>query len=284
MTKNWFSVVLYALLMATILVGLLVWVVPQATSQADTAESTPVTGITREVNGNILSGVSITLDGTGPVVSDQNGQFEIMATTTGSQNLVAHKDGFRDRTQTVDIAGLGPGYTQTRNFQGTQGLIPNAPDMWYALNCVNLWLYPPNSDIGLDMWTALDVVNAWLYPVSPTPTPTATPTPTPEPTPTPTPEPTPTPSPTPIPPPVADFEGSPTVCNGPTTVSFTDLSTGEITSWSWDFGDGHTSTLQNPSNYYNHNGTYTVTLTVTGPGGTDVETKIGYIYVYGCPT
>src|SRR4030042_1264852 len=102
MTKNWFCVVVYSLLMATSLVSLLVWVVPQATSQADTAESTPVTGVTREVNGNILSGVSITLDGIGPVVSDQNGQFEIMATTTGSHDLVAHKDGSQDRTQKVD--------------------------------------------------------------------------------------------------------------------------------------------------------------------------------------
>ncbi|MBM3157284.1 MAG: PKD domain-containing protein [Chloroflexi bacterium] len=272
MTKNWFSVVLYALLMATILVGLLVWVVPKSTSQADTAESTPVTGITREVNGNILTGVSITLDGIGPVVSDQNGQFEIMATATGSHDLVAHKDGFKDRTQTVNITGLGPGYAVTCNFQGTQGLIPNGTDIWYALECVNLWLYPPNADIGLDMWTALDVVNAWLYPVVPAPTPT------------PTPEPTPTPSPTPIPTPVADFVGSPTSCYGPTTVTFTDLSTGEITTWLWNFGDGKTSTLQHPSNYYNHNGTYTVSLTVWGPGGTDNETKVDYIYVTGCPS
>jgi PKD repeat protein len=78
--------------------------------------------------------------------------------------------------------------------------------------------------------------------------------------------------------------GSPTVGNGETTVSFTDLSTGEITSWSWDFGDGNTNTLQNPSNNYSHDGLYTVTLTVTGPGGTDVETKPSYIYVQGCST
>ena len=130
--------------------------------------------------------------------------------------------------------------------------------------------------------------------LEPTPTlsPTSTPMPipTPEPTPMPTLELTPSPTlmptstPTAIPPPQADFVGSPTVCNGATTVSFTDLSTGEITSWSWDFGDGHTSTLQNPSNYYNYDGLYTVTLTATGPGGTDVETKSSYIYVQGCST
>ncbi|MBM3157283.1 MAG: PKD domain-containing protein [Chloroflexi bacterium] len=121
---------------------------------------------------------------------------------------------------------------------------------------------------------------------SPTPVITATPviTPSPSPTPTPTPSPPPTPTPIPVPPPQADFIGSPTVCNGATTVYFTDLSTGEITSWSWDFGNGQTSTLQNPSNYYNHDGLYAVTLTVTGPGGTDVETKPSYIYVQYCST
>jgi len=126
---------------------------------------TPVTGITREIKGDILPGVSITLDGIGPVVSDQSGQYEIMATETGSHTIAAHKDGFRDRTQTINIAGLGPGYAVTCNFQGQYGLIPKAPDIWYALDCVNLWLYPPNLDIGLDIWTALDVINAWLYPV-----------------------------------------------------------------------------------------------------------------------
>jgi len=128
-------------------------------------EFTPVTGITREVNGNTSAGVSITLDDTGPVVSDQNGQFQIMATTTGNHTVVTHKDGFRDRTRTINIAGLGTGYAVTCNFQGQYGLIPNAPDIWYALDCVNLWLYPPDPDTGLDIWTALDVINAWLYPV-----------------------------------------------------------------------------------------------------------------------
>jgi len=129
------------------------------------AGSTPVSGITREVNGDILSGVSITLDGIGPVLSNQSGQYEIMATATGNYTATAHKDGFRDRTRTINIAGLGEAYAVTCNFQGNYGLIPNAPDMWYALDCVNRWLYPPNPDIGLTMWTALDVVNAWLYPV-----------------------------------------------------------------------------------------------------------------------
>jgi PKD repeat protein len=55
------------------------------------------------------------------------------------------------------------------------------------------------------------------------------------------------------------------------TVNFTDASTA-ATSWSWDFGDTNTSTLEDPSHTYTASGVYTVTLTVTGPCGTDVFT------------
>jgi len=83
-------------------------------------------------------------------------------------------------------------------------------------------------------------------------------------------------------PPVAAFVGSPTSGTEPLTVSFTDQSTGSITSWSWTFGDGGTSTSQNPSHEYTSDGTYNVSLTVTGPGGSDGETKNGYITVNPC--
>lgn len=82
--------------------------------------------------------------------------------------------------------------------------------------------------------------------------------------------------------PVANFSGTPTSGTEPLTVAFTDLSTGSITSWSWTFGDGGTSTTQNPSYQYTAAGTYNVTLTVTGPGGSDGETKNGYITVNPC--
>jgi len=88
----------------------------------------------------------------------------------------------------------------------------------------------------------------------------------------------------PPPAPVADFSGSPTSGTAPLTVNFTDLSTGSITSWSWTFGDGGTSTAQNPSHQYTNDGTYSVSLTVTGPGGSDIETKSNYITVNPCVT
>lgn len=81
------------------------------------------------------------------------------------------------------------------------------------------------------------------------------------------------------PPPVAGFSGSPTSGDAPLAVQFTDESTGSITNWSWNFGDGESSTEQNPSHTYENAGLYTVSLTVTGPGGSDEEIKGDYITV-----
>ena len=80
-------------------------------------------------------------------------------------------------------------------------------------------------------------------------------------------------------PPVADFSGSPTSGEAPLLVSFTDLSTNSPTSWSWSFGDGGSSTAQNPSHEYTSAGDHTVSLTVTNAGGQDTETKVAYISV-----
>ncbi len=65
--------------------------------------------------------------------------------------------------------------------------------------------------------------------------------------------------------PIADF-GSTTTGQ---TVTFSDLSTNSPTTWAWDFGDGATSTLQNPMHSYPSPGQYQVCLTVTNVCGTD---------------
>jgi PKD repeat protein len=104
--------------------------------------------------------------------------------------------------------------------------------------------------------------------------------PTPTPTPTPTPEPTTTPTETPTPPapPVVDFEGSPRAGYVPLPVTFTDLSTGTISNWYWDFGDGGTSTEQNPEHTYVTPGWFTVNLTVCNDGECSWLTRGSYIY------
>ncbi len=82
-------------------------------------------------------------------------------------------------------------------------------------------------------------------------------------------------------PPVAQFSATPLSGTAPLSVTFTDASTNTPTSWAWDFGDGGTSTLQNPTNEFTAAGTYTVTLTATNAGGSDSETKTGYVTVTG---
>lgn len=67
-------------------------------------------------------------------------------------------------------------------------------------------------------------------------------------------------------------------------VQFSDLSTGNITSWSWNFGNGNTSSLRNPFENYVVRGRFTVTLTVSDGINTDTEVKTGYIKVYQNPT
>jgi len=77
-------------------------------------------------------------------------------------------------------------------------------------------------------------------------------------------------------PPVANFKADDTVsCSNSLTVNFTDLSS-NATLWSWNFGDGNSSSVQNPSHTYSSYGSYTVTLTVsnsTGCSGTVAKTS-----------
>ncbi len=79
---------------------------------------------------------------------------------------------------------------------------------------------------------------------------------------------------------VADFTASPTSGTVPLTVQFTDRSTGNITDRAWDFGDGQTSSLKNPTHTFQDAGTYTISLTATGPDGLDSRTRTNYIRVY----
>jgi gliding motility-associated-like protein len=73
-----------------------------------------------------------------------------------------------------------------------------------------------------------------------------------------------------FPSPTASFTANITTGCVPVNIQFTDKSTsttGSIVSWLWDFGDGSTSTAQNPSHAYNNTGFYNVYLTVTSSSG-----------------
>ena len=82
----------------------------------------------------------------------------------------------------------------------------------------------------------------------------------------------------------AQFTANVTSGCSPVLINFTDASTGNPTSWNWDFGDGNSSTQQNPSHNYATPGTYTVSLTASSGAASDVETKTSYITVFRGPT
>ncbi|MCP4091798.1 MAG: PKD domain-containing protein, partial [Gammaproteobacteria bacterium] len=77
----------------------------------------------------------------------------------------------------------------------------------------------------------------------------------------------------------ANFSGNPITGTSPLTVYFTDQSSNSPTSWLWDFGDGLTSSQQNPGHTYSSVGYYTVSLTATNSYGSDTEVKTDYIVV-----
>ncbi len=80
--------------------------------------------------------------------------------------------------------------------------------------------------------------------------------------------------------PSASFSAAATSGLAPLQVTFTNTSTGDISSYAWDFGDGDTSTEANPVHGYQEAGTYTVSLTVEGSGGSDTVIEYDYITVY----
>jgi parallel beta-helix repeat protein len=83
--------------------------------------------------------------------------------------------------------------------------------------------------------------------------------------------------------PIVAFSASPTSGNAPLNVKFTDTSTGTPTKWKWNFGDGTSSTLQNPTHKYSKTGNYAVALTATNSAGSNTLTKANYIKVVTKP-
>lgn len=82
-----------------------------------------------------------------------------------------------------------------------------------------------------------------------------------------------------VPPPSAAFGCDVLAGIAPLSVQFQDASSGDITSWSWAFGDGATSSERNPQHTYQGAGLFTVSLTTRGPGGSDVELQPGLVSV-----
>ncbi|PKL60992.1 MAG: cell surface protein, partial [Methanomicrobiales archaeon HGW-Methanomicrobiales-2] len=69
----------------------------------------------------------------------------------------------------------------------------------------------------------------------------------------------------------------------PLAVQFTDESAGNVTTWSWDFGDGQSSDEQNPAHIYTTAGTYMVSLNASNAYGFDASVSAGVINVLTAP-
>ena len=83
--------------------------------------------------------------------------------------------------------------------------------------------------------------------------------------------------------PTATFTSSGNGCSIPFSVSFSNNSSiGAGMSYNWSFGNGQTSTTQNPTHLYAANGTYTVTLTATNSFGSNTKTLTSYITISKC--
>jgi hypothetical protein len=80
----------------------------------------------------------------------------------------------------------------------------------------------------------------------------------------------------------AAFDAAPRTGSLPLIVAFTDQSSGEVTSWSWNFGDGGVSSAQNPFHTYTSEGTYTVSLTACSGGECSTESRGNLISVGAC--
>jgi len=79
--------------------------------------------------------------------------------------------------------------------------------------------------------------------------------------------------------PVANFTATPRNTCATIGVTFSDISTGTVTHWLWDFGDGFTSTLQKPVHIYSDTGMFTVQLIISNGGCSDTVKLINYIHI-----
>jgi len=141
-------------------------------SQIKVIAGSHISGEIYAVNGTPLpddmTGATITLSNDGGkidnTVSAIQSHYRIPVTQTGVYLVTVSQTGFKNETQSINITTLEQDYTL--NFKGNLGLIPNAPDIWYVLDCAAVWKYPPaDPELGLDIWRVLDVAAAWKYPV-----------------------------------------------------------------------------------------------------------------------
>ena len=131
---------------------------------APAAARARILGVTREVDGTTLSGVTVSLYRNGVeianVVGDGDGNYELELPELGDYDLVASKEGFRGETQPISVTEPA---TYNLDFAGDYGFIPDAPSKSYVLACMNLWKSEEQS-FQLSTSRLLELLSAWKYP------------------------------------------------------------------------------------------------------------------------
>ena len=109
-----------------------------------------VDSATYEVNGVILGGVTLILDGTTQVTSAADGTYQLDVTTTGSHTIVATETGYRSQTQTINVTDLNA--TDPLDFKGDM--------VWYRMPQVFHLCWPASTNGNTRLLMALD----WISP------------------------------------------------------------------------------------------------------------------------
>ncbi len=113
-------------------------------------EGAPVSGAVYGANGQTVAGAAISVDSIQAATADAGGNYQMRVLTLGQHNIRASKAGFRSLTQSLTVTDMGASYTL--DFKGNTGLVPDAPDLSFVLNCINKWKFPPDGG------------TAWIYP------------------------------------------------------------------------------------------------------------------------
>jgi len=131
-------------------------------------EGIPISGVTHEVNCEILPEVTVELFDNGEnlqgsTISDVNGNYTVYAPEAGNYTVIASKTDFLDETQEPVEVKEGDD-SVTLDFCGNTGLIPNHPRTPYLGTCIHYWLHPELGCV-LDTPKLGSVIHYWLHPV-----------------------------------------------------------------------------------------------------------------------
>jgi hypothetical protein len=135
-----------------------------ATFTVNSPDTATIQGVTYEVNGNVLGGVTITVDSGASVVSGTDGTYEI-SVSPGTHSLVASKTGYRSQTVS-DFSAADAGNNYPLNFNGDNSLVPNIVSQSYLLKCVSKYKLQPTDGTAISQTKLLAVVSAYKNPIN----------------------------------------------------------------------------------------------------------------------